>query len=527
MFRIALVAGATLLALSLAFPIHAQKYGGVLQGVLPGNPPSLSIHDEGTGWVLSAMQPVYNNLVFFDPFKPLETLDTIIPELAESWRWSADGKALTFKLRQGVKWHDGKPFTSADVKETFDIVRGASAKRTKLNPRRAWYATVEEIVTNGDHEVTFRVKSPQLSLLAVLASGYSPVMPAHVAPPEWRAQGMGTGPFVFKEFKRDQYVILEKNRNYWRQDRPYLDGVRMSVIPNQASRMAALKARQIDIDQPTDTIKPVMEALRASDDTLQFVETTGLGFPALHFNPKQPPFDNPQVRLAASLAVDRAAFVKGVAHDGAAVGAVMPPPPGGAWGLPPERLAKLPGYGDPQANLARARELMAGLGYTEQTPLKVTLLTRKFRNYADVAAWVADRIRPIGIAAEVQIVESGVYYGMVTRKEFAMVLHPTGVAVDDPDVLLFENYGCESQRNYSAYCNPEVMRMIEEQSATLDPVRRKALVQEIDARLMNDGARVILGWFKYYNARAPYVRNYIPHQSMFNFSRLQEVWLDK
>ena len=99
-----------------------------------------------------------------------------------SWAWSADNKTLTFKLRQGVKWHDGKPFTAADVKCTFDMLMGKSPQKFRKNPRKSWYDQVDDVTTNGDFEASFHLKRPQPALLALLASGYTPVYPCHVSP---------------------------------------------------------------------------------------------------------------------------------------------------------------------------------------------------------------------------------------------------------------------------------------------------------------------------------------------------------
>ena len=114
------------------------------------------------------------------------TIDTIVPDLAESWAWSEDGKELTFKLRHGVKWHDGKPFTAADVKCTWDLLQGKTQEKLRLNPRKAWYRNLDEVTTKGDDEVTFHLKRPQPYLLVLLASGVSPVYPCHVSPAQMR-----------------------------------------------------------------------------------------------------------------------------------------------------------------------------------------------------------------------------------------------------------------------------------------------------------------------------------------------------
>jgi peptide/nickel transport system substrate-binding protein len=352
-------------------------------------------------------------------------------------------------------------------------------------------------------------------------------MPAHRTPAEWRISPIGTGPFVLKEYKRDQHLLLERNSAYWVPGRPYLDGARFSVIPNQSSRIASFKSLQLDVDNPTDTPKPVMDAIAAVAPDVKFIPVTMMGFPALHFNAKKPPFDNPELRRAVSLAIDRVAFIKGMFQGGMVRGGVNLPPPAGVWGLGPEQIADIPGYGDPAQDRNEAKGIMRALGYGPEKPLTTVITTRHFRNYADIAAWMAGDLKEIWIKAEVRLIETGVYYGVVARRDFALVINPTGVGVDDPDVNFYENYSCNSQRNYADYCVPEVQALVDAQSQTLDPAKRLLLVHEIDRRLLKDASRVIPGWYIFYHARQPYVRNYLPHQSNYNFGRLQEVWLDK
>ena len=116
----------------------AQKSGGILKMPDFASPASMSIHEEVTRAAVTVLMPVFNNLVLFDQHKERNTIDTIVPDLAESWAWSEDGKELTFKLRHGVKWHDGKPFTAADVKCTWDLLQGKTQEKLRLNPRKAW-----------------------------------------------------------------------------------------------------------------------------------------------------------------------------------------------------------------------------------------------------------------------------------------------------------------------------------------------------------------------------------------------------
>ena len=157
------------------------------------SPGSASIHEGATYSVNIPFMPVFNNLVVYDQSKPQNSMDDIVPDLADSWAWSTDNKTLTFKLHQGVQWHDGKPFTSADVKCTFDMLMGKSPQKFRQNPRKSWYDQVNDVTTSGDYEASFNLKRPQPALLALLASGYTPVYPCHVSPGDMRTKPVGTG----------------------------------------------------------------------------------------------------------------------------------------------------------------------------------------------------------------------------------------------------------------------------------------------------------------------------------------------
>ena len=194
----------------------AEKQGGVLRVYHRDSPASASIHEEATNSVNIPFMSVFNNLVIYKQDVAQNSIDTIIPDLASSWAWSGDKTTLSFKLREGVKWHDGKPFTSNDVKCTFDMLMGKSAQKFRKNPRKSWYDQVVDVTTNGDFEVAFNLRRPQPALLALLASGYTPIYPCHISLADMRVKPIGTGPFKFVEFKANESIKLARNPDYWK-----------------------------------------------------------------------------------------------------------------------------------------------------------------------------------------------------------------------------------------------------------------------------------------------------------------------
>ena len=164
------------IAISAATPVAAQKKGGTLRLYHNDNPPSASLLEESTIASVTPFSAVFNNLVVFDPAKVHESLETVIPDLAESWSWDATNTRLTFKLRQGVTWHDGKPFTAKDVQCTWRMLIGKSeVSEFHRNPRRVWYTKLQDVTINGDYEATFELSEPQPSLPVLLASAFSAV----------------------------------------------------------------------------------------------------------------------------------------------------------------------------------------------------------------------------------------------------------------------------------------------------------------------------------------------------------------
>jgi len=201
----AVAAASCLLALTVAIaPAVAEKQGGILKMYHRDSPASASIHEEATISSVAPFMGIFNNLVLFKQDEKQNRLDLNEPELAESWSWNEEFTRLSFRLRHGVKWHDGKPFSANDVKCTWDMLLGKSANALRLNPRKAWYRNLEEVTVEGDDAVTFALKRPQPAFPMLLASGMSPVYPCHVPPREMRTHPIGTGPFKFAEFKPNE-----------------------------------------------------------------------------------------------------------------------------------------------------------------------------------------------------------------------------------------------------------------------------------------------------------------------------------
>jgi peptide/nickel transport system substrate-binding protein len=524
-----MAAAGALFATALAAPALAQKQGGVLRIPSSNSPASMSIHEESTRYAVTPAMGVFNNLVLFDQHIKQNTLDAVRPELAESWSWSDDVRELTFKLRHGVKWHDGKPFTARDVKCTWDMLAGKSAEKLRVNPRKAWYRNLQEVTVAGEDEVIFHLAHPQPWLLALLASGASPVYPCHVSPAQMRQHPIGTGPFKFVEYKPNESIKLARNPDYWKPGRPYLDAIEYSIIPNVSTQMLAFAAGKFDMSFPYGVSIPLLKDVKAQVPQAECEVTLDNGSRTMVVNRAVPPFNNPDLRRAMSLALDRKAFVEILTEGQGVVGAAMLPPPEGVWGMPADMLARLPGYEpDVAKRRAEARAIMEKLGYGPEKRLPVAVTTRNLQGYRDPAEIMIDQLKEIYIDGQLDPVDTAIYFPKLIRKDYTVGMAITETALDDPDQMYFENYVCGADRNYTGYCDPEFDKMVERQSAEPDIEKRRKLVWEIERKLARDQARPVIFYTRGATCWQPQVKGLVLMvNSLFNGWRMEDIWLEK
>ncbi len=307
----------------------AQEQGGILHIAHRDSPASMSTLEEVTISTVAPMMAVFGNLVLFDQHVPQNTLQSIVPDLAESWSWKAEGTELTFRLRDGVRWHDGKPFTAEDVRCTWDMLLGKSSLKFRINPRRPWYWNLDRVTINDEREATFHLKQPQPAFIALLASGNSPVYPCHVPPQEMRQHPIGTGPFKFVSYKPNESISLTRNPDYWKPGRPYLDGIEWKIIPNRSTALLAFVAGQVEMTFPYEVTVPLLRDIKSqAPDAICELRPRGVAS-TLIVNRDAPPFDNADLRRAMALTLDRKSFIDVLSEGQADVGGAMLPPPEG------------------------------------------------------------------------------------------------------------------------------------------------------------------------------------------------------
>ncbi|MBV8088185.1 MAG: ABC transporter substrate-binding protein, partial [Alphaproteobacteria bacterium] len=506
MKRVLGAAVASLMTVGASAAGFAQTPGGTLRVHAGDSPPSMSMLEEADAAPARATMGLFNNLVMFDQSAKQNNMQSIVPDLATDWSWSEDGTELTLPLRKGVKWHDGRPFTAKDVKCTWDLLTGKSSEKLRLNPRKSWYHNLAEVTTNGDHEVTFHLKRPQPAFVALLASGRSVVYPCHVSPAEMRQHPIGTGPFKFVEFKPNERITVARNPDYWKPGRPYLDGIEFTIIRDVSTAHLAFVAGKLDW---IGTSLPLLKDIEREAPGAICEVTPGGISRNLVLNRDASPFDNPEMRRAMALSLDRRAFIDIISEGQGDIGGVMQPLPEGVWGMPPDVLSTLPGYEpDVQKSRDEARQIMQKLGYGPDNRLALKVSTRNTPPFRDPAVILIDQLKQVFIDGELEIVETALWYPKMYRKDFKIGLNLTGGGVDDPDQQLYENYGCGSPRNYTGYCNPELEKLFDRQSMETDPDKRKQLVWEIERKLAEDGARPIIFYNRFAYCWQPRVKNW-------------------
>lgn len=497
--------------------VAPPKYGGVLAvpQTTGGDPPSFDVHQEATGDTVGPMSQAYERLLLPDP----QDETKVIPDLAERWEWSADGKTITFFLRKGIKFHNGNPFTAEDVK--FTLERLGNPPKGVNSLRKSLLDPVQEVTVVDPATVKVSLTRPYAALLSFLASRYMPIYDK-----EWVEQSgqdipkkevVGTGPFKLKEYIRGVSVEMARNGDYWQGGKPYLDGVKFFIILDEGTRTAAFRSGQIHVcgcgRQNVDQL-----AADLAGQVRTYPTPAGAGS-QMTLNPSRAPFDNPRVREAIHYAIHRVDLVKVQIPEGGRPNGTFAPP----WGLPSEELSKFAGYGpDQEANLAKAKQLLAEAGFANG--FSTSISTRKGQSYENMSVFFENALRKVGITARLNFLESAAYFQVGATADFDLYVTSPSITGTDPDSVYAELWACNSPRNYARYCNQELETLYLKQSGTLDLAERKRLVNELEKKMLATGYKVMVGTGEGKEVAWNAVHNYFPGADHW---KRTSVWLDR
>jgi peptide/nickel transport system substrate-binding protein len=500
------------------------RRGGVLLAVIGADPPSLDPHQESTFANIELVAPLYSTLLQFDPYK----YPTIIGDLATEWKISPDGLTYTFKIHPGVRFHDGSPLTSADVKASYDkIVFPPTGVRSV---RKNAYSAIEKVEAPDPVTVVFKLKFPSASLLDNLASPWNVIFPKKYLdqdPNYFKTHVVGSGPFKFKNYTRGSTFEGERNPDYFVKDRPYLDGYKFFISPETSVRAAAIRSGRAYIefrDLPAAEVEAIKKQL---GDKVAVQETPMTGQWGIAINNTAKPLNDVRVRKALSLGFDRYTASK-VLYSLTGlkfVGGLMRP--GSEWEMAPADLEKLPGFGrDMEKNRAEARKLLAEAGYPNG--LKLVLKNRNVKlPYQDFAVFLIQEWRKIGVEVTHRPLETAAWFsdGQDTGN-FELIIAPTVEFSDDPDQFL-GRYATGSTQNWGRFSDPRIDDLFVRQARTLDPVERKRLINEIE-KLVLENAYYLPGlWWTRNVVYWAKVKNYIAPPNHYTNQKLQDVWLSE
>jgi peptide/nickel transport system substrate-binding protein len=503
---------------------ETPRRGGILLAAIGADAPSLDPHQEQTFATLQPVSPLYSTLLQFDPYG----YPNIIGDVATEWKISADGLTYAFKIRRDVKFHDGSPLTSADVKASYDkIINPPEGVRSI---RKLFYAAVQSVEAPDPYTVVFKLKHASASLLAGLASPWNVIFPKKYLdkdPNYFKKNVVGSGPFRLKAHVPGSTFEGERNPDYFVKERPYLNGYKFFISTETSVRAAAIRSGRAYVefrDLPLTEVEAIRKHL---GDKVVVQETPQIGQFGVAINNTVKPFTDIRVRKALTLAIDR--YTAGrVLHPLTGLrdpGAHMRP--GTEWAMAPAELEKLPGFSrDIEKSRAEAKRLLAEAGYPNG--FKVVLKNRNIKlPYQDLAVFVIQEWRKIGVEAEHRPLETATWYADGRDQgSFELMVYPAGAYIDDPDQLLYQ-YTTGSPGNWGRFTNPAIDDLYSRQARSLDPAERRKLVIEIQKLVLENAYHMPVLWWRRNVVHWAKMKNWVAPPSHFTNQKLQDVWLSE
>jgi len=488
--------------------------------------PSYDGHREGTFGMVHPLAPHYNTLLRTDPNDRTGT--KIVSSLAESWAISADGRVYTLKIRRGVKFHDGTEMTSRDVKASYDKI--VFPPQGVASMRKGIYTNVEAIEAPDPSTIVFRLKWPQASFLAALASPYNWIYKADILAKDvrWYEKNvMGTGPFLFVEHVKGSHWVGKKNPNYWDKGKPYLDGYRAIFMKDSAAQVAAVRAERAHIqfrgfapterDSLVSALGPKITVQESPWDCSAWVA----------INQEKKPFDDRRVRRALTLALDRYQASQALSKITVVKEVAGVQVPGMPYATPPDELEKLAGYWrDIKKSRAEAKRLLREAGVPEG--FSFSFMNRGVpMPYEPVGIWLIDQWRQIGLNVTMVTIEASQHVTELRAGNFTVSSDAQCGSFVEPDFDLAKFQSKEiSATNYGRYTDRVLDDLYQKQSRTLDPEERKRYVREFERRLLDEEAHtfITLQWHRIvpYNAK---VRGWTVTPSHYLNQQLDTIWL--
>jgi peptide/nickel transport system substrate-binding protein len=487
-------------------PTAAPKKGGVLIAARAADAIGLDPHKQTAFSSFRVMELIYDTLVTLD--KNLN----IVPSLAESWSYSSDGKTLTMKLRQNVKFHNGDVFSSNDVKFSFERI----LDQTTAAAARSNFTNIDTIDTPDANTVVFHLKTPTATILASMTSANASIIDSTlvIGGADPGKVVVGTGPFMLKQWDPDKTLVLVANKNYWVPGLPYLDGIEFRTIPDESSILAGLRAGTIDWAQINDPRVAITAGSSASK--LVIDRAPALAYNVLQLNAQKPVFKDVRVRQALACAIDRQQVV-----DTASLGEGQVTGPA----TPPYYQIDLSKTFCPAPDIAKAQQLLTDSG-AKNVSFTIIAAAAEPPTAVAEAQNIQAQLKAIGVDAKIETLELGVYVARWLKGDFDAAIALNG-GNPDPGVMFNRYWMSTGNLNMVAgYSDPAIDQLLSDGIATTDPVARKAIYDQVQTKLIEAAPWIWLYVGFEYRITQPYVMDFYPLSNGANTS-LKSTWLNK
>jgi peptide/nickel transport system substrate-binding protein len=522
--------GAFLAAMGPAAAADAPKRGGILTYMIPADaPPSFDAHRELTYATIHSAAPFYSVLIRINPLNPGSTTDFVCDLCTEMPQPTDDGRTYTFKIRDGVKWHDGSPLTAADVAASWNKIIFPPEGVTSA--RQSFFMMVDKVEVPDRSTVVFRLKFATSAFVPALADPYNWIYKKETLDkdPRWYEKNiMGSGPFKFVSYEIGQSITGERNPDYYHQGLPYLDGFVGIYAPKQATRVEAIRGDRAAIEFrgfPPSARDELVNAL-GNQITVQTSDWNCSHF--LTPNHKKKPFDDVRVRRALSLAIDRwrgAPELSKIAIVHTVGGVAYPASPLAAT---KEELEKLAGYSpDIERSRAEARRLLKEAG---AEGFSFELLNRNVdQPYKYDGTWALDEWSKIGLRVTQRVVPTGPWFEAMRAGNFDVVLEGNCNNVPNP-LLDVQKYlpSTVFTENYGNFEDKAEIELYERMLRETDPAKQRALMRQFEKYVLDDQAHEIflLWWYRIVPHRS-YVKGWKISPSHYLNQDLATIWLDR
>ncbi len=479
------------------------KPGGTLRVGLSADPAELDPHRTRLTAAWHVIEHVYNTLVTTN-----ESMEPV-PSLAEEWEISDDGLTYTFKLRQGVLFHNGRELVADDVKYSFERIVDPELG----SPSASDLANVETIEVVDPATVAITLTAPDSSFLAKLINSSLAIVPQEVVEENGDLMQVmvGTGPFRFVEYVPNSVVRLERNPDYWEEGKPYVDEMEMQIIPDNTSRTTALVTGTVDFIEyaPVQDL-PIFEG----DDTIVVAgdENTNIRYMAV--NIQREPFNIPEVRQAISMVLDRGPIIDAAVFGaGTATNILFPE---SYWAGFPSEI--------PEPDIEGAKQLLADAGYPDGFETVIHSWS-EYPFLSNAAIVIQEQLKQIGIESELDFQENAIYLENYFSGNFDLSVTGTSAYVDPNDIVL-ANFGTDEANNGIGYSNPEMDELIAQGMEETDQEARAEIYRRIQEIILEDLPWINLFIANQYEAMKEYVKGYVHIPTGANMS-LKDAWLDQ